>query len=120
MWLCLLLGRIQTGSALFYSGLVIYVLGVFLYGASIVDFARPAASGVRVHGLYRLSRNPMYIAYFVCFLGCALLIRSWVMLGILVVFQASMHWLILSEERWCVRRFGDEYIAYMGSVRRYF
>jgi protein-S-isoprenylcysteine O-methyltransferase Ste14 len=36
-----------------------------------------------------------------------------------LVFQISSHWIILSEERWCVKQFGDEYIDYMKRVRRY-
>lgn len=44
---------------------------------------------------------------------------SWLLLVLLGLFQVSSHWIILSEERWCVREFGDEYTAYMGRVRRY-
>jgi protein-S-isoprenylcysteine O-methyltransferase Ste14 len=36
-----------------------------------------------------------------------------------LVFQISAHWIILSEERWCVNKFGQEYINYMNKVRRY-
>ncbi len=36
-----------------------------------------------------------------------------------IVFQISAYWIILSEERWCVKKFGEEYINYMNKVRRY-
>ena len=86
---------------------------------SIVNFAAPAEKGFHKNGLYRLSRNPMYVAYFVYFLGCALIVKSWIVLGFLLVFQIAAHWIILSEERWCVQRFGEEYLQYMEQVRRY-
>lgn len=70
-------------------------------------------------GLYRLSRNPMYVAYFICFLGMALLTRSVLFLGLVAVFQISAHWVILAEERWCLEQFGERYRRYMGKVRRY-
>ena len=33
----------------------------------------PDKSGLNTDGIYRFSRNPMYVSYFVCFLGIALL-----------------------------------------------
>lgn len=75
--------------------------------------------GLNTNGLYRISRNPMYLAYFVCFLGMALLTRSPALLGLTLVFQASAHWIILAEERWCLEQFGQAYGQYMARVRRY-
>jgi protein-S-isoprenylcysteine O-methyltransferase Ste14 len=99
--------------------MVIYGLGVLLCLASVLNFAKPAESGINLKGLYRVSRNPMYVAYFIYFLGCVLLTQSLILLAILLVFQISAHWIILSEERWCVKKFGKEYINYMNKVRRY-
>ncbi|WP_442929338.1 methyltransferase family protein [Natranaerovirga pectinivora] len=76
-------------------------------------------NGIKLNGLYRVSRNPMYIAYFICFIGCVLLTYSWILLMLVIVFQISSHWVILSEERWCIEKFGEEYIKYMNKVRRY-
>jgi len=76
-------------------------------------------NGINLNGLYRVSRNPMYIAYFIYFLGCALLTHSLILLALLIGFQVSAHWIILSEERWCIKKFGEEYIKYMNKVRRY-
>ena len=103
----------------FYTGLVTYGLGVLLCLASVSNFAKPAENGINLKGLYRISRNPMYVAYFIYFLGCVLLTQSLLLFSILMVFQISAHWIILSEERWCVMKFGEEYINYMNKVRRY-
>lgn len=111
--------KITTASYWFYAGLVIYGLGILLCLASVSNFARPAENGINLKGLYRISRNPMYVAYFIYFLGCVLLTQSLLLLAILMVFQISAHWIILSEERWCLHRFGAEYESYMQRVRRY-
>lgn len=103
----------------FYAGLVTYGFGVLLCIASVLNFAKPAENGINLKGLYRISRNPMYMAYFIYFLGCVLLTRSLLLLAILMVFQISSHWIILSEERWCIKKFGEEYKDYMNRVRRY-
>ncbi len=115
----LLFLRIKADSDWFYIGLIIYSMGLVLYSVSIVNYAKPKMNGINVNGLYSISRNPMYVAYFIYFIGCALLTHSWILLILIIVFQVSAHWIILSEERWCIMKFGDEYIKYMNKVRRY-
>ncbi len=117
--LYLLLLKIKTDSVWFYVGLIIYSLGLILYAVSIINYAKPKMNGINLNGLYQVSRNPMYVAYFIYFLGCVFLTRSWVLLALLISFQISAHWIILSEERWCIKEFGEEYIKYMNKVRRY-
>ena len=111
--------EIKTDPHWLYAGLVTYGLGVLLCLVSISNFAKPEQNGINIKGLFRFSRNPMYVSYFLYFLGCVLLTRSLLLLMILLVFQISAHWIILSEERWCVKKFGKEYIDYMSKVRRY-
>lgn len=111
--------KIRTDSEWFSIGMIIYSVGLVLYTISIINYAAPKGNGINVNGLYRISRNPMYIAYFIYFIGCALLTHSWFLLSLLIVFQVSAHWIILSEERWCIIKFGEEYINYMNKVRRY-
>ena len=101
------------------AGAACYCLGLFLCALSVLHFASPDSTGLNTGGIYRISRNPMYIAYFVCFLGMVLLTRSPILLGILLVFQISSHWIILSEERWCAEKFGPAWQEYAKRVRRY-
>lgn len=104
---------------LFGAGAVVYGAGVVLLAVSTVQFAHPSPSGLVDRGVYRLSRNPMYVAYFLYFAGCALLLQSVALFVLLAVFQASAHGIIKAEERWCLAAFGDAYRAYLGAVRRY-
>jgi protein-S-isoprenylcysteine O-methyltransferase Ste14 len=102
-----------------WPGLVVYGIGTVLCILAMIDYARPREDGFNRNGIYRLSRNPMYVGYFVYFLGCVLLTASWPLFLVLLIFQFSAHWIILAEERWCIQKFGDEYIRYMNEVRRY-
>jgi len=117
IYLCFL--KINIDSVRFSPGSVVYGLGMLFCIVSVSNFATPAKNGMNLKGLYRVSRNPMYVAYFIYFLGCVLLTRSFILLVLLIVFQVSAHWIILSEERWCVKKFGEEYVNYMKKVRRY-
>lgn len=103
----------------FYTGIICYFLGLILCAVSIVNFSAPDDCGMNVNGIYRFSRNPMYIAYFICFIGMALLTQSIALFAIILAFQISAHWIMLSEERWCMEKFGEPYKQYMKKVRRY-
>lgn len=111
--------KIHTEEPLFIVGLLVYGAGVCLLVISTFSFARPKQGGINTSGIYKISRNPMYIGYFIYFMGCVLLMRSWLMFGALIIFIASTHPIVLSEERWCIHKFGDEYVRYMSNVRRY-
>lgn len=104
---------------LFYGGLAVCLTGMVLLIFSVVSFASPQSGGMNQRGVYRLSRHPMYLAYFLVFLGDALLTRSWLLLCFVVIFQVSADRLVRREERWCLRHFGEEYARYMAQVRRW-
>ena len=118
VYLCFLKVTIDT-SWLFYTGAGIYLTGVLRCAVSIKDIAMPANKEMNDNGIYRFSRNPMYVAYFLIFTGTALLTKSWILFGIVVIFQISAHWVIIAEERWCMEQFGEAYRQYMKKVRRY-
>ncbi len=109
--------RIRTGTVFSTIGWAVYVLGLILLTVSLLHFSRDG--GIITHGVYRYSRNPIYIGYFLIFLGVSLLIGSWFYLGAALIYQYSVHWLILSEERWCREQFGASYAEYERKVRRY-
>lgn len=117
--LCFLTVKFEL-TGLFYVGLCCYLIGLILCMISIIDFSKPTKEGINTNGLYQFSRNPMYVAYFVYFLGCAFLCQSLILLIIVIIFQISSHWIILAEERWCIEKFGLVYKQYMKKVRRYF
>ena len=120
LFLSLLFLRVDIDfSALFWCGIICYLAGLCLCAASVSAFSFPDESGLNTNGVYRFSRNPMYVAYFICFAGMALLTRSFPLLGLVLIFQISAHWIILAEERWCLERFGDAYAQYRKRVRRY-
>lgn len=100
-------------------GFIGYGIGLLLCAISVIHFAFPAQNGLNTNGIYRFSRNPMYLSYFIYFLSLCLLTRSWILFGMVMVFQVSAHWIIRAEERWCLETFGEDYRNYMKKVRRY-
>ena len=103
----------------FWVGAVLYVLGIALLTASVIAFANPDEHGLATGGVYRFSRHPMYISYFLTFLGITALTKSPILLSLTLVNQLSVHWVILAEERMCANEFGEDYEQYERRVRRY-
>ncbi len=111
--------KISLSSIYNYLGIFIYITGLIIYTKAIIDFTKPLSNGLNTNGIFHFSRNPMYVANFLNFLGCCLIINSWIYLIVLVIFQTAVHFLILSEERWCLKNYKDKYRKYMKNVRRY-
>lgn len=110
----------QIGESLYYFlAVAVYMAGILLLLPSTIHFALPSLKGLNTKGVYRWTRHPMYLSYFIYFIGCTLLTRSYILFCIVLIFQLSAHWIILSEERWCIEQFGEEYVQYMKQVRRY-
>lgn len=120
MFISLVFFKIHFDNLLNYISLTLFLFGAVLYVKSIADYAKPNTEGINKNGLYKLSRNPMYVVFFVHFLGIGLLVELWLFFVFLLLFQISVHYLILAEEQWCIQQFGEKYKQYMKEVRRYF
>lgn len=71
-------------------------------------------------GLYRLSRNPMYMAVSLILLGWATGFGSWTLLGYALLVMAIFHLhVVLVEEPWLARTYGEEWKRYAAGVPRW-
>jgi protein-S-isoprenylcysteine O-methyltransferase Ste14 len=110
-------------------GATLVVLALALFVSSVARFraadtpvpARKPTTAIVRTGPYRFSRNPIYLAFSVLQLGIALWANSLWLLVTLVGAVALVHYVVIRrEEQYLERRFGDEYLAYKASVRRWF
>ena len=80
---------------------------------------RPTTLIVRA-GPYRLSRNPIYLAFTLFALGIAAWVNSLWLVATLVVPVAIMSRIVIPrEEQYLEQRFGAEYLEYKKSVGRW-
>lgn len=116
------------GAALFYAGGVILALAVgagallvsnFLQRRTTLNpFGAPAVFIER--GPYRFSRNPMYVAIVVAYVGGMLMFGSaWPLLTLLAPIVILNNVVIPFEETSMVARFGQSYRDYCARVRRW-
>ena len=73
-----------------------------------------------VVGLYRFVRNPMYVSVLTVVVGWWLATGSRLLAGYAALLAIGFHLRVLyHEEPWLLRQFGDEWVAYSASVRRW-
>jgi len=79
-----------------------------------------ASSSVVSSGVYRVSRNPMYLGFFLALAGWDLYLSNAVAALMLPAFLAYMtQYQIKPEERALLAKFGPEFAQYMARVRRW-
>jgi protein-S-isoprenylcysteine O-methyltransferase Ste14 len=71
-------------------------------------------------GPYRLSRNPGYLGMALAYSGVALLFGAlWPFVSLVPTLLLIDRGVIRREERYLERRFGDQYVRYRASTRRW-
>jgi len=112
-----------------YAGAAVMILGVGITIGSARLFSklgtplRPFEESTTVvtTGMFRYTRNPMYLGMVIAMLGIAGILSAVSVFVPIVVFVAIIHYrFILHEERFMEGLFGDEYLAYKNQVRRWF
>ena len=96
-------------------------IAAFRSAGTTVDPRRPEeASRLVVRGIYRYSRNPMYLGLLCLLFAWAFYLSNLLGFACLPLFVLSMNRLqIRPEEEGMEKQFGDEYRAYRKSVRRW-
>lgn len=122
-------GRPAASGVVFAIGVALLGAGAAIYGWCVWDFATfgrgtplPLDEPRRlvVHGLYRYSRNPMYVGVLAAILGWAVVFRSaMVLVYALAVFACFEAFVVLYEEPHLRREFGADYDDYRARVGRW-
>jgi protein-S-isoprenylcysteine O-methyltransferase Ste14 len=110
------------------AGGSLVVVAVLLFASSVrqlwaagtpVPGNKPTTAIVRT-GPYRVSRNPIYLAFSVLHLGMAIWANSpWLMATLIATLVVMVGVVIPREERYLEGRFGSEYLDYKASVHRW-
>lgn len=104
--------------------------GVGTAGAGVVSFRRAkttvnprkpeTASSLVVSGIYRATRNPMYLGMLIVLAGWAAFLANALAFIAAATFVLYMNrFQITPEEKALAARFGPEFEAYCGNVRRW-
>lgn len=140
--LALLVGAAMWGLAVWVPGLggplprlpavalLLVLAGAFVAGLGVVSFRRAkttvnpttpgAASALVASGIYRYTRNPMYLGLLLVLAGWGLwLAHALALLGLPAFVVYMNRFQIAPEERALTAVFGDAFTAYRHKVRRW-
>jgi len=119
----------EAPSVLFYLGAIIFITGCLIVLFCIIELAVRGAGTLSpadptqklvISGLYRLSRNPMYIGVTMVLIGEAISTQSrslWIYTAL--VFVAFYVFVRYKEEPRLKKDFGSEFYNYTRKVRRW-
>ena len=115
------LGRIVVGAIAFVVGFGM-VIGANSIFRRIGTNARPSQPtlALATTGMFTWTRNPMYVGGSLALLGIATgFALDWVILLLVVSLPLVHYGIVLREEPYLERKFGDEYRRYKTKVPRY-
>ena len=119
----LLSGEIKTYKTVFlFLGIILILLGIYMWIHAVI-ISKIDTSIIENHlltsGIYAWVRNPIYSAFAIALTGGSLLFTNLWFLILPPLFWLTITVIMkLSEEKWLLNAFGDEYLEYCKKVNR--
>lgn len=116
-------GRTLLALIFALAGAIIIVFGVasFRRAKTTINPMKPeSSSSLVLSGIYKFSRNPMYLGFLLALFGWAVFLSNALSFVCLPGFIYYMNrFQIEPEEKALAGKFGEEYVAYKSRVRRW-
>ncbi len=104
---------------LLLTGLIFTVISLINLGKSTRLGLPSDDTQLKTNGIYKLSRNPMYVGFDLITIAAIIYTLHWIIIILGVYSLIMYHLIIKGEENFMTIRFGDEYKKYQLKVRRY-
>ena len=109
---------------------LVFAISVVLILLAVISFKRSQTtvnpttpqdtSQIVESGIYRYSRNPMYLAMTLSLLALCIFVENYLSFAILPIFIGYLtRFQIIPEEQMLTRHFGEQYSQYCDRVRRW-
>jgi protein-S-isoprenylcysteine O-methyltransferase Ste14 len=110
-----------------WAGMLCCLAGLLLLFLSLLSFGKSFRIGIDqdrpdklvTNGVFAISRNPIYVAFWFVLLGQFLMFSNLIPLIYLAAATALFHRQVLREEDFLQSHYGKEYSDYCHRVRRY-
>ena len=130
-WVLLLMSAFSTSdSGQIYLqkwiSLVFLFFGLLLTIVSLINLGKSTRLGIptentefKTKGLYKISRNPMYLGFDMITISAIAYLNSIVIIILGAYSILVYHFIIVAEEKFLEKRFSTQFINYKKTVRRY-
>jgi protein-S-isoprenylcysteine O-methyltransferase Ste14 len=116
-----------TATVAAWVGVGLCGVGLLFLFASLVSFGHSFRVGIDdetpdklvTDGVFSISRNPIYVAFWLILSGQFLVFPNPLLLVYLVAATGLFHRQVVREEAYLAEHYGTEYADYCGRVRRY-
>jgi protein-S-isoprenylcysteine O-methyltransferase Ste14 len=108
----------------YYPSLILIITGLTIVSGSLIPLGYLRTMGLKSRelktgGLYRITRNPQVIGYYLILAGFFLSYPSVYSAGWIFIFGIVIHLMIITEEEYLSTIYGKKYEEYMKRVPRY-
>lgn len=104
---------------LLFSGVLLIIVSSMYLGSSVRIGLPDTKTELKQSGIYRISRNPMYLGMNLVTFASMIYTLNWLVIILGTYSIVVYHFIILGEEKFLAERFGDEYSVFKNKVRRY-
>jgi protein-S-isoprenylcysteine O-methyltransferase Ste14 len=132
-WIFLLISLIRIELFPFYTNpavriiaLILLAVGLIFIIMSSIYLGRSVRLGLpqtetvlKQSGIYKFSRNPMYVGFDLLTLSSMIYTLNWIVIILGIYSMITYHLIINGEENFLTDRFGEQYLTYKRKVRRY-
>lgn len=109
------------------AGVVLISAGFLVFIAALAAFGRSWRVGIDnknpgrlvTEGIFRLTRNPVFLFVDCYFIGTFLVYPNLFFLMFAAACATGIHFQVLQEEQFLLKQYGDDYRAYMARTGRY-
>lgn len=109
------------------AGIIVTGMGVAIFMIAMIQMRTSWRVGIDyssktaliTNGLYRFSRNPAFVGFDLMFIGLYLMFPNGVTLCVALLNLISFHYLIVQEEKYLHRTFGESYRQFSQKTPRY-
>lgn len=108
-----------TALAIWVFGFLFLYVGRFSLGNSFRIGVANEKTEFVARGIYKISRNPMYLGLYLTFIGCMLYTLNIIYILISIIVLIIHHLITIEEEKQLFVMYGDAYKFYCNKVRRY-
>jgi protein-S-isoprenylcysteine O-methyltransferase Ste14 len=113
-WVCF-------GISLFGETLRIYTVGYTPKGTSGRNKDAQVADQLNTQGIYSLTRNPLYLANFIIWIGIALVFQNtWFVIGFVIFFAWFYSEIIKTETFFLINKYGQSYLDWAAKTPVFF
>ena len=110
-----------------YIGLTLVSIGFILGIFGLVTIKNSWRIGIKYEqktnlittGIYKFSRNPCFLSYYIMFLGYIIVFPSFILTALYLSLISIIHSMILDEEKYLQSVHGQSYLEYKAKTNRY-